>query len=62
VVNKTDLAPYGGAGLDTMTADTRTQRTDLPFVFTGLTTDDGIRPVADRVTECVAARRAGVTR
>ncbi|MER7491273.1 urease accessory protein UreG [Streptomyces pharetrae] len=62
VVNKTDLAPYVGADLDTMTADTRTQRKGLPFVFTSLTTDDGIRPVADWVTECVTAWRSGVTR
>ncbi|MEU2916403.1 urease accessory protein UreG [Streptomyces massasporeus] len=62
VVNKTDLAPYVGADLDTMRADTRRQRKDLPFVFTSLTSDDGIKPVVDWVTECLAARRTGVTR
>ncbi|GAB2331814.1 urease accessory protein UreG [Streptomyces griseoincarnatus] len=62
VVNKTDLAPYVGADLDTMRADTRRQRKDLPFVFTSLTSDDGIKPVADWVTEALAARRAGATR
>ncbi|MFD7996714.1 urease accessory protein UreG [Streptomyces mexicanus] len=59
VINKTDLAPYVGADLDTMTADTRKQRKDLPFAFTSLTTDDGIRPVADWVTQCLTAWRAG---
>ncbi|MFC1227249.1 urease accessory protein UreG [Streptomyces prasinus] len=58
VVNKTDLAPYVGADLDTMAADTRRQRKDLPFAFTSLTTDDGIRPVADWVTERLTAWRS----
>ncbi|MEU8876721.1 urease accessory protein UreG [Streptomyces javensis] len=62
VVNKTDLAPYVGADLDTMRADTRRQRKALPFAFTSLTSDDGIRPVADWVTECFAAWRTGATR
>ncbi|GAA2462783.1 urease accessory protein UreG [Streptomyces macrosporus] len=62
VVNKTDLAPYVGADLDTMAADTRKQRKDLPFAFTSLTTADGIRPVADWVIECLTAWRTGATR
>ncbi|MFI7502492.1 urease accessory protein UreG [Streptomyces sp. NPDC049687] len=62
VVNKTDLAPYVGADLDTMSADTRRQRKDLPFAFTSLTSDDGIRPVADWVTECLAAWRTRAAR
>ncbi|GAA2534941.1 MULTISPECIES: urease accessory protein UreG [Streptomyces] len=59
VVNKTDLAPYVGADLDAMAADTRAQRKDLPFAFTSLTTADGIRPVADWVTGRLAAWHAG---
>ncbi|MEV7979969.1 urease accessory protein UreG [Streptomyces sp. NPDC086519] len=62
VVNKTDLAPYVGADLDMMRADTRRQRKDLPFVFSSLTSDGGIKPVADWVTECLAAWRTGATR
>jgi urease accessory protein len=62
LVNKTDLAPYVGADLDTMRADTHRQRKDLPFVFTSLTSDDGIRPVAKWVTERLAAWRTGTTR
>ena len=50
VINKTDLAPYVGADLDTMAADAKRQRGDLPVVFTDLTSDDGIRDVADWVT------------
>ncbi|SDD50599.1 urease accessory protein UreG [Streptomyces prasinopilosus] len=62
VVNKTDLAPYVGVDLDAMAADSRRQRKDLPFVFTSLTAADGVRPVADWVTECLAARHPGATR
>ncbi|MCW8095806.1 urease accessory protein UreG [Streptomyces tauricus] len=63
VVNKTDLAPYVGADLDTMRADTRRQRGDLPYAFTSLTTPDGIQPIADWVTSCLAAWHAtGSTR
>ncbi|MEF9907039.1 urease accessory protein UreG [Streptomyces sp. P9-A2] len=62
VVNKTDLAPYVGADLEAMAADARKQRKGLPFAFTSLTTADGVRPVADWVTECLAAWHAGATR
>ncbi|MFD8386595.1 urease accessory protein UreG [Streptomyces sp. NPDC059679] len=59
VVNKTDLAPYVGADLDTMAADAQRGRGDLPVAFTSLTQADGIRPVADWVTGCLTAWRAG---
>ncbi|MEW2623353.1 urease accessory protein UreG [Streptomyces sp. NPDC048106] len=62
VVNKTDLAPYVGADLNTMAADTREQRKSLPFAFTSLTTDDGIRPVTAWVSERLTAWRAGAGR
>ncbi|MEU4198697.1 urease accessory protein UreG [Streptomyces sp. NPDC045470] len=58
IVNKTDLAPYVGADLDTMAVDARRQRGDLPVVFTSLTSDDGIREVADWVTGHLAQWRA----
>lgn len=60
VVNKTDLAPYVGADLDTMAADANKQRGDLPVVFTSLASDDGIQPVADWVNECLSAWRVEV--
>ncbi|MEU6011044.1 urease accessory protein UreG [Streptomyces sp. NPDC047453] len=59
VVNKTDLAPYVNADLDTMAADAQRQRGDLPVAFTSLTQADGIRPVADWVTGCLTTWRAG---
>ncbi|MFE4413465.1 urease accessory protein UreG [Streptomyces sp. NPDC093064] len=59
VVNKTDLAPYVNADLDTMAADAQCQRGDLPVAFTSLTQADGIRPVADWVTGCLTTWRAG---
>ncbi|MFI9237736.1 urease accessory protein UreG [Streptomyces sp. NPDC053079] len=57
VINKTDLAPYVGADLDTMAADAGRQRGNLPVVFTSLASDDGIQPVADWVNGCLAAWR-----
>ncbi|WP_406424195.1 urease accessory protein UreG [Streptomyces sp. NBC_00873] len=59
VVNKTDLAPYVGADLDTMAADAKKQRGALPVAFTSLASADGIRPVADWVTGRLTAWRAG---
>ncbi|MGP3970629.1 urease accessory protein UreG [Streptomyces sp. 6N223] len=55
VINKTDLAPYVGSDLTTMAADAAKQRQDLPVAFTSLTTQDGVRPVADWVTERLTA-------
>ncbi|MEU9098007.1 urease accessory protein UreG [Streptomyces sp. NPDC048361] len=54
VVNKTDLAPYVGANLETMAADASKQRGDLPVVFTSLASDDGIQPIADWVNGCLS--------
>lgn len=58
VINKTDLAPYVGADLDTMTADAHKQRGHLPVAFTSLASDDGVRPVADWVNGCLSTWRA----
>ncbi|MEU3446804.1 urease accessory protein UreG [Streptomyces thermolilacinus] len=57
VINKTDLAPYVGADLDTMAADARRQRGNLPVAFTSLASDDGVQPVADWVNGCLATWR-----
>jgi urease accessory protein len=54
VVNKTDLAPYVGADLATMAADAKRQRGERAVIFTSLTSDDGIREVADWVTAHLA--------
>ncbi|WP_328389325.1 urease accessory protein UreG [Streptomyces sp. NBC_00400] len=58
VVNKTDLASHVGADLATMAADAQRQRGDLPVIFTSLTSDDGIREIADWVTGHLTRWRA----
>jgi urease accessory protein len=55
VINKTDLAALVGADLAVMARDARTQRGDRPVVFTALTAEGGITPVADWIREQLAA-------
>ena len=45
VVNKTDLAPMGGADLSVMEADTIRMRKDRPYVFASVRNGDGVEPV-----------------
>jgi urease accessory protein len=45
VINKTDLAPYVGADLGVMEADTKRMRRDKPFVMTNLKTQAGLAEV-----------------
>ena len=45
IINKVDLAPYVGASLDVMAADTRRMRGERPFVFTNLKTRQGVDEV-----------------
>ena len=45
VINKTDLAPYVGADLGVMEADTKRMRKDKPFVMTNLKTRTGLEEV-----------------
>jgi urease accessory protein len=45
VINKTDLAPYVGANLDVMAADTKRMRGARPFVMSNLKTHDGLADV-----------------
>jgi len=42
IINKMDLAPYVGADLEVMRADTLTQRGDRPFVFTDMRRRHGL--------------------
>jgi urease accessory protein len=42
VINKIDLAPYVGASLDVMAADTARMRGDRPWVFSNLKTGEGV--------------------
>jgi urease accessory protein len=45
VINKTDLAPYVGADLEVMRADTLRMRGQRPFVMTNLKTKAGLDEV-----------------
>jgi urease accessory protein len=47
VINKTDLAPYVGANLDTMRSDTARMRPTRPWVMTNLKAQDGLQLVID---------------
>lgn len=49
VINKIDLAPYVGASLAVMEADTRRMRGDKPYVFTNLKTGEGLQTITDFV-------------
>ncbi|WP_040206089.1 urease accessory protein UreG [Neobacillus jeddahensis] len=45
IINKIDLAPYVGASLAVMEADTKVARGNKPYVFTNLKTDTGLDEV-----------------
>lgn len=47
VINKIDLAPYVGASLTVMEADTRRMRGERPYVFTNLREGVGVDVVVD---------------
>src|ERR1700747_3459499 len=51
VINKIDLAPFVGANLDVMKADTLRMRVKRPFVFTNLKTGEGVVQIASCVIE-----------
>ena len=51
VINKIDLAPYVGASLAVMEADTNRMRGDKPWVFTNLKQDTGLAEVIDFVVK-----------
>lgn len=53
VINKTDLAPYVGADLSVMEADSKNFRGDKPFVMTNLKTDEGLDGVLRWIREDV---------
>lgn len=46
VINKTDLAPYVGASLEVMEADTKTMRRAKPYVFASVRNGQGAAEVA----------------
>ena len=45
IINKTDLAPFVGADLSVMEADSKAFRGDKAFCFTNLKTDEGLEHV-----------------
>jgi urease accessory protein len=49
VINKTDLAPYVGADLTVMERDSKKMRSDKPFIFTNLKTQQGLTDVIEFV-------------
>ena len=51
VVNKTDLAPYVGANLSIMEADTQRMRAHKPYVMGSVKSGKGLREVIDFITE-----------
>ena len=53
VINKTDLAPYVGADLSVMEADSKNFRGEKPFVMTTLKTDEGLDGVLRWIREDV---------
>ncbi len=50
VINKIDLAPYVGASLEVMEADTKRMRGEKPFVFTNLKTQVGLSDVINFIS------------
>ena len=55
VINKIDLAPYVGASLDVMDADTKRMRGERPYVFTNMKTKQGLQPIMNFI-----AKRGGL--
>lgn len=51
VINKTDLAPYVGADLGVMEADTQRMRKQRPYVMTNLKTNAGLAEVVAFIEE-----------
>src|ERR1700747_1487203 len=51
VINKIDLAPFVGANLDVMKADTLRMRVKRPFVFSNLKSGEGVDQIADFILE-----------
>lgn len=47
VINKIDLAPYVGASLEVMEADSKRMRGTRPFVFSNLKTRQGLQTIID---------------
>mgnify|MGYP002397487685 CR=1 FL=1 len=53
VINKIDLAPYVGASLEVMARDAKKMRGEKPFIFTNLTTNEGLDDVIKWIKQSV---------
>jgi urease accessory protein len=51
VINKIDLAPYVGASLEVMEADSKRMRGSRPFVFSNLKTGQGLQTIIEFIVE-----------
>ncbi|WP_299304096.1 urease accessory protein UreG [uncultured Brachybacterium sp.] len=61
VINKMDLAPYVGADLSVMKADSEEFRGEKPFVFTNLKTDEGLPTVLEWIRRDVLMQDLAVS-
>ncbi|MEZ9524141.1 urease accessory protein UreG [Enterovibrio norvegicus] len=59
VINKIDLAPYVGADLNVMEADTKRMRKDKPYVFTNLKEKQGLSEIIDFIETAGMLKKAG---
>jgi urease accessory protein len=55
VINKIDLAPYVGASLEIMDADTKRMRGERPYVFSNMKTKQGLQQIMNFI-----AKRGGL--
>ncbi len=51
IINKIDLAPYVGASLEVMEADTKLARGNKPYIFTNLKEDKGLDQVVEWIKQ-----------
>ncbi|TXR48596.1 urease accessory protein UreG [Phyllobacterium endophyticum] len=58
IINKKDLAPYVGADLDVMDADTREQRGPKPYIFTDMLRRNGLDEVISFIEAAGGLRQA----
>ncbi|NDB69922.1 MAG: urease accessory protein UreG, partial [Methylocystaceae bacterium] len=45
VINKIDLAPYVGANLEVMDADSKKMRRERPYVFSNMRSGEGVETI-----------------
>ncbi|KKD00275.1 urease accessory protein UreG [Photobacterium halotolerans] len=58
IINKIDLAPYVGASLEVMEADTQRMRPTKPYVFTNLKEKQGLETIIEFIETAGMLKRA----